>query len=222
MNRKELREAIREDLDDLAKPYLWSDAFLNRALDEAESEACRRARLIVDSSDSAVCRIATTLNENTYDLDDRIIFVRRVLSSGRTTPLRKISYKDLDGRYPGWESQTGAISHYCLDFTTGKLVTDRKPTASEVVTLSLTVVRTPLKGLETDGAEPEIKPRYHFSLRHYAVFLAYMKPDEDTYRPDKAKMAEALFTQEFGKKSDAKDEAWIEREHGYDQDEGLD
>jgi hypothetical protein len=51
MNLKELRLAAREDLDDTAKPYLWSDAFLNNGANEAENEAARRARLIVDSSE---------------------------------------------------------------------------------------------------------------------------------------------------------------------------
>jgi hypothetical protein len=50
------------------------------------------------------------------------------------------------------------------------------------------------------------------ALRHWIAYRAYLKPDEDTYRPDKAKEAMALFEQEFGPKSSAIDEAWIQRE----------
>jgi hypothetical protein len=159
--------------------------------------------------------------EPLYALDPRIIFVRRVKSSLRSSPLCKRRFRDLDAEDPGWEERTGDVTQYLLDYQTGFLRTYRTPTAADLVTLGLTVVRAPLKAMAGDSATPEIAPRWHMSLRHWMVFLAYMKPDEDTYRPDKAKVALALFEQEFGKRSSAQDEKWINDNHGYDNDEGL-
>lgn len=221
MNRKELREAAREDLDDIAKPYGWSDSFLNRAANEAEREACRRARLLVDSEESEITRIETQASERHYALDPRVIFVRRVLSSRRTIPIEKIRTKDMDCRAPGWESHEGEITHYLRDQVTGKLTVYRKPTADTIATLSLTVVRLPLKAMDADGASPEIHVSYHESLRHWMVYRAYMKPDEDTYRPDKAREALARFEAEFGKPSSAQDEEWITEQHHHDLEEGI-
>lgn len=222
LDLKALRQLAREDLDDVAKPYLWTDAFLNGAAAEAEIEACRRGRLILDSKESSITRIDTTVGENLYELDHRIIFIRRVMVAGRSLPVKKIDLRDLDAGVPGWESHEGTIERYCLNHTTGHLLTYRKPsTSDEAQQISLTVVREPLNRLEKDGDRPEIEPRLHSHLRHWMVFLAYMKPDEDTYRPDKAKIAEALFTRQFGAPSDAVDERWIRENHGYDEDEGL-
>lgn len=221
MNLEQLEAAAREDLDDKAEPFLWSRSFLWNAANEAESEACRRARLIVQSSEGPATRIDLVVGEPTYKLHPSVIFVRRVKSPLRTQPLCKIRTRDLDTQNPGWEDALGDVTHFVLDSETGIFRPYRIPTSDTVTRLALTVVRTPLKPMSDKGHSPEILPRYHYALRHYMTFLAYMKPDEDTYRPDKAKIAMQLFEREFGPPSTAVDEKWIADNHGYDQDEGL-
>ena len=116
MNLKELRLAARIDLDDREAPYLWSDAELNDYANRAQNEACRRARLIQDSTTDAVTLLTLVAGEPTVDLDPRILFIRRAKLAGRTQPLGRISYKELDRRAGDWESETGEPRAYVPDF----------------------------------------------------------------------------------------------------------
>ena len=44
---------------------------------------------------------------------------------------------------------------------------------------------------------------------------------QDMYRPEESARYLSEFEEEFGKKSTAVDETWINRKHGYDEFEGL-
>ena len=72
-----------------------------------------------------------------------------------------------------------------------------------------------------DTDEPEIRPHLHPSLVYWMLHLAYLKQDSETMDEKKAAFNEARFTSEFGPPSRAIDENWIEREHGYVEDEGI-
>lgn len=220
MKLKDIRLLARDDLDDIVAPYRWSDARLDKFLNEGQNEAARRGRLLVDSTTEEVCQIEMDEGEPLYALDSRVIFVRRVKSSRFSVPLAKIRQRDLDGQYPGWQDKTGEVTHFCLDHESGSLLTYKIPTADTVATLTMTVVRLPLADMGAED-EPELNPRLHPHLRHWAVFRALNLPDERLYRPEKAKDALALFERQFGKESTAVDEAWINQNHGYDPDEGL-
>ncbi len=96
------------------------------------------------------------------------------------------------------------------DYETGKLLF-WPPNAAERSVL-LTVVRDPLAPMTNRDDTPELNARYHRALRHWMAYRAYMKPDEETYKPEAAKNQMALFEAEFGAKSSAIDEQWIQRE----------
>src|SRR5574337_1519197 len=83
MTLDEMRAAVRHDLQDNTKPYRWGDDFLTRAINEAETEACRRARLITDST-SALTRVSFRIGDPACKLDPRIMFVRRLKIVGET------------------------------------------------------------------------------------------------------------------------------------------
>ena len=156
-----------------------------------------------------------------YPLDRRVVFVRRAMSSLRSPPLLKIRTRDMDVEYPGWEGKEGEVTHYLLDYQSKIILFYRVPTIDRLPVIQLQVVRLPMKEMTQETHCPEIHESYHRDLRHWMVRIAYTKPDEDTYRPDKAKIAEARFTEVFGRESTAQDEAWIVANHGYDGDEGI-
>jgi hypothetical protein len=219
MNLCELIKAAREESDDVAKPYLWSDAEWTRYANEAENEACRRARLITDSRTPEVAEVEVTAGEAAYDLDERVLFVRRVKPDSRSQPLGKVSYKALDSGVPGWEDETGDPRGYITDQDTGVLRLYPSPTAAD--TLKLTVIRMPLNCMKDSNDAPEIASRFHHSLIYWMLHRAYSKQDAETKNEQKAANNLALFEQEFGKKSGAIDETWIQNEHGYIPDEGI-
>lgn len=214
-------ELFRHAVDDtVATAYLWSDAeAINYAVD-AENEACRRARLLVDSSTAAICQHSVAIAATSITLDPRIIFVKRAIVSGQITPLSRLNMRDLDENYPGWESHTGKIEGLVTDWDTGKLRLYRIPTA--IATINMTVVRMPLADMNDFEDTPEINARSHEGLINWMVYRAYMKTDKETYDATRASVALGLFEAEFGKKSSIEDEEWISRQYGADDFDGAD
>ncbi len=219
MNLEQIIAAARDRLDDNQEPYLWSDGELARFANDGEREACRRARLIIDSTTAEICQIALTDSEVNYELDSRILFIRRAKLAGRSPVLKRHSYKTLDRERPGWEAETGEPESYVPDQTTGQF--RPYPSPDTAGTVALTVIRLPLDDMTDDSDEPEIKPHLHESMGYWIDYRAYSKQDAETKNDDKAAAALSMFEQEFGKKSTAIDEMWIEREHGYEEDEGI-
>jgi len=217
-----MRELLRQELDDEAAPYLWSDIELNAFLVDAENEACRRARLLVDSSTAAVCQISITAGDVTagtasYSLDSRVVSVRRAKTSERTKPLARTTRLEMDEMRSGWDDDVGSIEAFLTE-DTGKILFWRIPDVTQ--TISMTVVRTPLVEMNDDEDSPEIPSRYHYSLLYWAKYRAYMKQDTETKDENKALENEALFTAEFGPRRTALDEAF-EMQHGYDPVHGA-
>lgn len=220
MNLSELRTAFRSDVDDAATPYLWSDDDFERYLNDAEREASRRARLLVDSNTAELCTISVLANKSLYELDTRIIFVRRAKLSDQSKPLIRMSYRDMDEERPGWEDSTSTVpTHFITDFKTGWIRLYPTPTAAK--TLNLVVVRLPMQDMEDDYDEPEINSRYHESLLHWVKYRAYLKKDPETLNEDEAKKHLAKFEEEFGPASRAIEEEWIERQYQADSYDGV-
>ena len=231
MNLRDLILLFRTEVDDVAEPYLWSDEELGEYATDAQNEACRRARLLIDSSTTAVCQYNVLAGDPWITLDPRVIFVRRARVASRTPRLSRLSYRDLDA-IPGWEAQTGTVQSFITDMETGKLrlykywpADDPLPvppaTATVMDTLNLTVVRLPLTDLTHLDDEVEIHARYARNLRHWMAHRAYLKRDEDTFDEKKAAQAESLFVREFGNHSSAVDEEWIERAQQIDDLDGT-
>ncbi|MGZ8317507.1 MAG: phage adaptor protein [Telluria sp.] len=210
MQLLDLINLARQELDDSTEPYLWSDAELLDYANDAELEACRRARLLVDSSTAAVTQIAVTAGTALYPLDERVLFVRRARFAGYR-PLARMTVQDMDDDNPYWQDAEGAQPrHFVTDYESGSLLLWPTPTASD--TLYLTVVRAPLAEMNDAADSPEIASRWHRALRYWMLYRAYGKQDAEGNDPKKAAESLALFEQEFGRKSSAIDEAWIARE----------
>lgn len=208
----------RSEADDNAAPYLWADPeWLEFAVD-AENEACRRARLLTDASTTAICNAAIAIGAQTVTLDSRVIFVRRVQLASQSRPLQSVDSRDLDLNVPNWDTQTGTPRAWVRNWETGKVRLWPIPIATD--TARLRVVRLPLVPLASN-ASPEIHPRLHRSLVFWMLYRAFSKKDTQTQDDKKAMENLALFEREFGDKSSAVDETWINENHGEDSFEGL-
>lgn len=214
-----MRAAARIRLGDRKASYLWADEELDAFANDAQNEACRRARLLIDSSTEEITLISLSAGEATYPLDPRILFLRRVKMTGVSQKLRPVSYKDLDTHQPDWQDETGEPRHYVPDMDTDLF--RPYPTPEVAGTVRLTVVRLPLAPMVDDGDVPEVKPHLHESLLDWVCHRAYSKQDADTQDDEKAAIYLARFELEFGKKSSAVDEEWINREHGFTPEEGV-
>jgi hypothetical protein len=203
---------FRTQTQDIAVPQLWADSELYRWLNEAEVEACRRARLIVDTQNVSgvdnVCRIQLVDQQPFYPLDHRVIYVRRALMAGRTLPLCPMDYRDLDLEQPGWQTRTGQVVGYVRGLDTGKFRPYRIPTTASMAngsTVDLLVVREPLRPMSQDdqNAAPEINPRYHLALLDWVYWRAYSKKDSEAYDPKLSAEHLAVFEAEVGTREKA-------------------
>lgn len=219
MKLGEMRDQCRRISGDTAKPYKSTDDEWNRFLNDAQNEACRRARLLVDSTTADLCEIQLNASDTSYELDPRVLFVRRVRLDGESLPLGRVSYKDLDAGVPGWEDETGLPRGYVPDFETGKL--RPYPAPDDTYTAKLTVVRLPLADMAKEEDAPEVRPHLHEALLDWALHRHFAKPDPDVHDDTRAKYHLARFELEFGPKSSALDEQWIETQYGFTPEEGV-
>lgn len=211
MQLRDLMTLFRNETDDAAEPYLWSDEELIEFANDAEAEACRRARLLVDSSTAQICALAVAAADaGLVPLDERVLFVRRATIPGGR-PMERMKMQDIEEEMPFWLDAPASVpTLFITDYQSGHLLL--WPAPAEDTTLRLTVVRTPLAEMNDPEDSPEIAPRFHRSLRFWMMFRAYGKQDAEANDPKKAADSLALFEQEFGKKSSAIDETWIGRE----------
>ena len=82
MKLKAIRQEARFRLDDEVRPYFWKDEWLDAAINEAEREACIRARLIEDNS-SNVTSLDIVTTEKRYELSPLIIDVLAIEMASR-------------------------------------------------------------------------------------------------------------------------------------------
>lgn len=216
MTLQELIEEARERTNDRAAPYFCSDDRFTRFANEAEREACRRARLLVDSTSADVCQIDLAANVPTYPLDRRVLFVRRATIDGQSRPLVRIHHRELDARGTEWMTETGDIDGWVVGLDTRMLRLYRVPTASGVA--RLTVQRLPLELMSANDDEPEIEERLHTRLIDWMLYRYYSTNDAEL-RDDKAAAAAlADFESEFGPPATAIEEAWAQEHYGFSDD----
>ena len=197
MNLGELIDAFRDEAKDTANPPFVSDKTAKRYANQAVSEACRRSRLLVDST-SELCELPITAGDPVIEIDSRIISIRRARSSLSSRPLVKRCVRDMDDQFSGWDSSssTSIPSVIVVDYETNRI--RLHPAPAENGTLYLTVVREPLTELENSKDEPEINRRHHHGLVEWIKYRAFNASDSDLYNPKKASEALAEFEREFG------------------------
>lgn len=183
MNLAAIREESRFRLQDNAAGKLWSDEWLDQAINEAEREACIRARLIEDKS-SQLSSLDITTTEKRYELSPLILDVVSI---------------ELESN-PGCE-----ISGWTLTET--ELVFADYPKSDDV--LLMTVIRLPANDMSRDSDEPEIRKHHHIRLVDWVEYRAYTVKDADGFAPGEADRALGRFEASFGKRQDAN----VQRKH---------
>jgi hypothetical protein len=230
MNTQEILDLFRGLADDVGTPALWSNTVLLGFLNEAQLEAVRRTRMLEDQDTDEICEIAVVSGTAVYDVDPRVIFIRRVAIDDVETPLVKLDPRDLDKARPTWRTDDEVLYPAFWLPWGNQQIRIEKPLLNS--TMRLWVVREPLEDcrLAEPDAEPdpitavspEIPARYHHKLVDWMLYRALsMRDKEEKYDPKSAADHLALFEQEFGPRSSAIDETWIQRKHGYDEYEGV-
>ena len=202
MKLPSLMNSLRSLIDDVTAPYLWEDDELRAYINEAEREAARRSRLILDKSTVSVTDISVVSGTSTYSLDSRVWGILRAKLDSEPRPLIKKPRQYFDS-INNWESVTGTPIAYFRDRYTITLYPE--PVAAD--TLSLDVIRLPLADMDTADDEPEIPSHLHYQLIYWAAHLAFLKHDAETFDERAAMRNADLFARHFGPPISANTEA---------------
>ena len=198
MNLEQLIASFRVDADDLEEPHLFKDEWIAAWLSEAQAEAAIRGRLILEDANPAVCQIAVTAGQASYELHRSIYEIAdlRLVPAGqpKSVPLALVTREWLDDKRPGWRDCAGTPQF--------AIQTDRRirlvgvPDADGM--LHLEAYRVPLKALENDTDKPELNEAHHRHLVQWALHRAFSRPDSETVDPQRADRALEAFTRYFG------------------------
>lgn len=213
-----LLAAGRRRLNDEAAEYLWSDAELTDALNEAVNEASIRARLNLDSTTAAVTQVSVVAGTASYPIHSSILSIERAYLPTSGKVLEKTSFHDLDRESETWPTTAGVPSRYVLDLdhnTAAASLVHRMtlypiPESSE--TLYLTVYRLPIAPMVIATDEPELPAVHHPYLVDWACHLAYLRNDVDSVSLEKALVYEQRFERRFGPRPDARQLEYLRKQ----------
>jgi len=212
MTLVELLAAARLRLDDVATPYGWSDAELISWLNEAEREACIRARLLAGET-----TVSVVAGDGQYDLAVTTLYVRRARIAALQRLLQRTDRATLDARHADWQATTGDPTHYFIEGR--ELFLYPLPTVNRTLVLSvwrgptgdMVVPATPPDPLVRSS--PEIPTHHHLDLLEWVCYRAAQKRDPDTLGIGDAATYYANFSRLFGPApSVLTQRAWLE--HG--------
>jgi hypothetical protein len=139
-----LIDQFRRDARDLVEPYLCDTKDVVAWLNEAETEACIRARLLFDDVTAEICEIAVVAADRELPTDPRIteiVDARLIDAGGASFPLELVTHEWMLKQYPLWREQEAGLPVRIIH-NNGRVTFDR-PTEFGY-TLEITVYRTPL------------------------------------------------------------------------------
>ena len=214
MTLSEILSAARARLDDEEpgnnQAYKWSDKQLKHWANEANIQACRRTRYLVDNSKSASIVSGTA----SYNFPDGVIFLQRAKLDGEDMPLCFASYKEMDEYSAGWQTHTGTPTHIIVDLAIDKYTL--YPTPDAVKTLRFVAIIEP----EPLTYESELPSRFGYGLIDWMIYRACQLRDADKEDINASLAGLAAFTAEFGGVSSAKDEVYNFRNRPFDNFDG--
>lgn len=205
MKRVDLIRRFRTLAQDKVQPYLWADEDVNDWLNDAETQASIRARLIQEDANPDVCSIALAVGTQVYALHPSVFEIsniRLIPASGDKPRRLSIVTRDfLDMQDPDWRDSTDPAQSVIQMDRTLRVV----GTFDDGDRLALECFRMPLAPMDPTNPDsaPEINPAHHEHLVHWVLAKAYSNPDADTLDPKRAAAAEAAFTAYFGPMPDA-------------------
>jgi hypothetical protein len=203
MTLKELIERYRIEANDLVEPYFFADSSITSWLNDAETEAAIRGRLLHESASASICSIGVSPGTATYKLHpalyeiDHIAFVRD--GAPRREPIRLVSTEELDRVLPRWRDEVGDPEYAIQTDKQIRLV----PTPLNAGTIKLEGYRLPMSLMEVGDDEPEINSAHHRHLVQWALHIGFSVPDTETFDSSRSGMAEIEFNRYFGQRPDS-------------------
>jgi len=203
MTLAELIARYRLEAKDQVAPFFVSDDEVRGFLNEAQREACIRARLIHESSNTSMCNIGVSAGKGTYKHHRALYEIThcgfKLAGDAVRRPVSLVSTEWLDANVRDWRDAAGTPLYAVQKDRTLRLV----PTPNEDGMLMLEGFRTQLDDLEDKDDEPEINDIHHLHLVQWVLYRVFSIPDADIFDGNRASVAEDAFTDYFGRRPDA-------------------
>lgn len=204
MTLAQLIAAYRRDAHDRALPYFVEDADLIDLFNEAEREACVRARLIHEEADPDVCTITVNAGTSVYALHDKLYELTHCAflpdGDSRRVPLKIRSTEWLDDNVADWRDAEGDPEYLVQRDKTVRMV----PSPDRAGELLIEGFRLPMADMATPADDsPEIHEAHHIHLVQWALHRAFSIPDSEFFDANRSAMAEGRFSDYFGLRPDA-------------------
>lgn len=190
MTSGELLELFRVEMNDVPKPYLWSDDFIFGAADAAQTWFARWTDGIPDSTTPAVIDLAIVAGTDTYPLHKAILKIRTARLAGNGRPVDVVNEEDLVTQNRYFDGVPGTLRALVTGMDEGSVRTWPLPMEDSPVKLS--VFRLPLVRI-TDDQAFEIGEQHHRELLLWMKHLAYSVQDAETFDKTKAADFEGRF-----------------------------
>lgn len=198
MTLEDLIRRFRTMAMDKAHPYLFADEDVIDWLNDAQRQACIRARLLREDANPAVCEIALAPGQRTYPLHKAVyeLINARIVPAGggRARTVFLASREWMDENLPDWRDEQGLAEFAIQDDTSIRVV--GSITAGDKMVIEC--YRTPLKALANDIDKPEIHEAHHEHLIQWALHKGFSVPDSETFDQQRAERAEDMFARYFG------------------------
>lgn len=192
MNSTDLLRQFRLDMDDLEKPYLWSDEEVFEYMTDAQRMFCRFTEGIADSRTLSVCQLTIVANTEWYPLSPLIKKLRSAHRTDTGRPIEIVNPEKLDQYGIRFDGNSSPIKALVVGLTDGFV--RAAPVPSEpAVTVNLSVFRLPLKPLDDNDQKLEITEEHHVHLVDWMRMRGYSKQDADTIDLKRADAHEAKF-----------------------------
>lgn len=201
MTLEDLIARYRTDANDKVVPYFCTDSEVTAWINDAVNEACLRGRLIHESSDDDIIKIAVIANTSVYQLHAALYeldYVSFALPDEESSPVKLVSREWLDDNVSNWRYLTGDPEFGIQSDKSIRLV----PKPENNGTLIMEGYRLPVAPLVEQADEPEINPEHHRHLINWALHKGFSMPDAEFFDAKRAAEAEEKFIKYFGLRPD--------------------
>lgn len=200
MDSTELVAAWRDDVQDTAQPYLWSDEEALRYAADAYRMFVRLTGGVADFTSDA-CAVDIVAGEATAEIHPAILRIMSATRRSDTQPIEVINSTDLNKMRSSdygqmkriiMDNRSGPVRYMVQGLQRNIVRWVQVPEVDDVCDLH--IYRAPLTDITGFGQElSDVDEEHHIHLLDWMKHLAYKKQDVDTLDPQASATGKALF-----------------------------
>lgn len=200
MDSTELHDAFREDVVDVARPYLWSEREVYSYANDAYRMFVRLTGGVADFTSDAASA-ALVAGDSLGVLDPSVLHITKAQRRSDGGKITIINYTDLDKavgsdygqpRALKLDDTQGVVTHGVIGMQRGIIRWLHIPEVDD--TADMMIYRLPLNRITEEG-QPlcDVDEDHHLHLLDWMKHLAYRKQDADTLNLTKAEECKRSF-----------------------------